>query len=260
MSMNFRSVRLKKITLYGMGENKVFSFLSVPAFGILMIVQFSFYKYFTLGSYGYKCAADYIELLNQGTFSALLIVPLMTVIILWEIEKKNNYSYILRFSDRKAFGKYKIGKATIGALFYSFCIFLLGSWIGWIYTGSWMNWNERNSSFYYENGFLTDIMFDEVFMVRFFQMFMKVQVTVCILLLIDLFVERVYGFLFLLLVSAARIFSLAESLISNITEQGTIQNYIPVSFKILYFLVLPGIMICTIFSILCLIQRKDFLK
>lgn len=127
-----------------------------------------------------SCAADLLIDHQASLYSGLYIFPFVIFCVIKCKQNSLNIQYVVRYGMRKRM----LGRLFAESMMYSICtaliIIIVGTTIGFVMTGQFINWDSLNSVYLMRTGYMTSISFIVVAVMIWFMYVVKFMILLSI--------------------------------------------------------------------------------
>jgi len=226
----------------------------------LLLIFFAFRKQAMMGFTGYTCLMDYVHMLNEGFISKLMFLPFSVAVIATISEQRHTANYLVRQKSRRFIIVIQQIKALLLSLVFATYFIVLAVLIAGLFTGTVINWSSMHSYYYGTHGYVLDILVAEIILSNFYQAFMSMYILSALMVMLSIFIRKVYAFLIIMAFSAADIFGLLSYELGNLMNfQSNTPVYMQFPAELLYFAILPTIAVLFVILSMKLVNRKEYL-
>lgn len=243
----------------GMRQSAFLLLLWAVVTPFFLCVSFSVLKRMWMGGASEYCVGDFINSLNQGTLMNFFIVPLTASVMFIVSEQNGTANYILKLRTRSNLLRNQSIEVLFLSFLFSFVLVLFSFFIAGFFASSLMNWSEQTSLFYENHGYTVKISFSSVLALTACKMFFKLLFFLTVMTWSSLCFKKMFSFLVLFVLSAARLFDFFQFEVSKIFNLAREEGYFLTSEKITYFVLTTILILLLAGASLKAVKRKDFI-
>lgn len=230
---------------------------------LLSICLFTYYAFMAKSNIRYlelMCVSDYLKSLAVNFIPKLLLIPTSSFFVVYLVEHHQTSNRTIRFIKKRRLVAVSMLKSIILSFLLSIVITLIAFLMSGLFTSETNNWNSQRSYFFISNGYTASASIIQVVLWNILVFYEEILFLVALILFLSIFLSKKIAYIIVSALYVSNLINIITYSIGLHLESLGFQNQYPtISSKILYFAILPVMIVSIFVFAVFMCKRKDYL-